>query len=235
MSPLIEYFIYQLGWQGAMLVIAGLMLKCCIFGALFRPLPNIFDSPERLKTKNVETFKKEEDVSDIKLTVTEEEEEEDDDDGKEFIENFLRQPRLSLSHENEFPNSLAPPPDKNLAKSLCSVEVCVNDQPMNNLETKPRSHSFTPGFLYRKDIFYSGSLVNIPNYKPTTEKMPSEKKKKSDCFLFRWLNCSDEIIDNFAEMIDLSLMKNYVFLIFSISNFLTSVGYHIPFIYLKVN
>ena len=228
MSPLIEYLINIMGWQGAMLTIAGLMLTCCLFGALFKPLPSLKVSLEYDSTDDVKEISEK---TDLNLTIASSIIGEDE----EVSEMSQSAPRLSLSHDKERNETKNCKP----AKSLCSVTVYLNDVPIDKI-SKRRSQSFSPGFLYRKDTFYSGSLVNIPNYPADGESMyvkqqKTTNKKKVDCFLFRWLNCSDEIMDNLSEMIDLTLMRNSIFLIFSISNFLTSVGYHIPFIYLKVH
>lgn len=37
-APLTETLISHYGWRGALLVIAGIVFNCAIFGALFRPL-----------------------------------------------------------------------------------------------------------------------------------------------------------------------------------------------------
>jgi predicted MFS family arabinose efflux permease len=37
-APLTEWLITYYGWRGAMLIIAGVVFNCTIFGALFRPL-----------------------------------------------------------------------------------------------------------------------------------------------------------------------------------------------------
>lgn len=37
-APLTEYLIGAFTWRGALLVIAGIVLNCILFGALFRPL-----------------------------------------------------------------------------------------------------------------------------------------------------------------------------------------------------
>ncbi|KAI2810932.1 Mct1p [Blomia tropicalis] len=241
MSPLIEYMIKQFGWKGAMLVTSGLILKCCIFGLLFRPLPNVTDDrsindPEA--TSNTYDL-----VDETKEMISEKSElngqlittDDVEDDGDEQLDQFsLDQvditqsaPRLSMPHNDHDRKG-----NCKSAKSMHSVQLYLNDVPMSmsnvNNETKIRSQSFTPGFLYRKDTFYSGN-ENVANNGKNNKKPNSLK----NCFLFRWLNCSEDIIETFSEMIDLSLMRNYIFLIFSISNFLTSVGYHIPFIYLK--
>lgn len=38
LAPVTEWMVKVLGWQGAMLITAGFVLNCCVFGALFRPL-----------------------------------------------------------------------------------------------------------------------------------------------------------------------------------------------------
>lgn len=46
-APLTEFLISAFTWRGALLVIAGIVLNCILFGALFRPL----DSKKNLKKK----------------------------------------------------------------------------------------------------------------------------------------------------------------------------------------
>jgi hypothetical protein len=46
--------------------------------------------------------------------------------------------------------------------------------------------------------------------------------------------CSKETKDTLAEMLDFSLLKDPIFIFFTISNFYTSVGFNIPYVYLVV-
>lgn len=233
LSPVFQYLIEILGWKSAMLVIAALMLFCCLFGVLFRPLPSVPQTPQDYKSVSGIEASETNGKSEFNLTVVssiiEEDPEEDADESVGAMSQSA--PRLSMPHEKGI---RSPPSNCKPAKSMCSVQLYLNDLPLD--EAKQRSHSFSPGFLYRKDAFYSGSLINIPNYSSDDEMYQKREKKtsKANCCLFRWFNCSDEMIDNFSEMIDLSLLSNHIFLIFSISQFLCSIGYHIPFIYLKV-
>jgi len=127
------------------------------------------------------------------------------------------------------------------ATSLCSVQVSINECPISNDNydcERRRSCSLSPGILYRKDIFYSGSLINIPQYRSNPDFIQTPaliKKPRKDCFLFRCLHCSEEMIDTFTEMLDFGLLRSAIFLIFAISNFLTSIGFFVPHIYIKVN
>jgi hypothetical protein len=46
--------------------------------------------------------------------------------------------------------------------------------------------------------------------------------------------CHKDVSSSLAEMLNLSILKQPVFLTFTISNFLTSVGYIVPYCFLKV-
>lgn len=54
-------------------------------------------------------------------------------------------------------------------------------------------------------------------------------------FMSDWLTflCSDEVRDTLDEMMNFRLLRNPIFLIFSISNLLTSLGFYVPHIYIK--
>ncbi|KAK6962624.1 monocarboxylate transporter 5 [Biomphalaria glabrata] len=104
------------------------------------------------------------------------------------------------------------------------------------------SNSLAP--LSRKDIFYSGSLFNIPMYRshpdeykatvtsvtdkpkslPDSPDTPTKKGGLSDIY--------NEFRSTMRDMLSLSLLKNPVFLMFGISNFFTSIGFNMPFIFL---
>ncbi|XP_049531142.1 monocarboxylate transporter 12 isoform X1 [Anopheles darlingi] len=44
--------------------------------------------------------------------------------------------------------------------------------------------------------------------------------------------CSRETCDTFREMMNFSILKDPVFIVFTVSNFLTSVGFNVPYVYL---
>ncbi|XP_046542426.1 monocarboxylate transporter 12-like [Haliotis rubra] len=96
----------------------------------------------------------------------------------------------------------------------------------------------TSGLLYRKDIFYSASLQNIPMYRShhdvyiasiTSIPEAVDDDNGKCCGVFK---PSPEFRDAMKEMLSFSLLKNLVFLLFAISNFFTSIGFNMPFIYL---
>lgn len=132
--------------------------------------------------------------------------------------------------------------------------------------------------LSRKDIFYSGSVVNLPeyqsqkslaNYRQSVISIPKsvrgdmkdidiEKEQRMYIHFFRYQN-SINIIKNFkkininfhfleplcpclvlpdsfkealATMMDMSLLKDPVFLLIGISNVFGMAGLYVPFVYL---
>nr|XP_027204048.1 monocarboxylate transporter 14-like [Dermatophagoides pteronyssinus] len=242
MSPLIEYIINLYGWKGAMLIISALLINCTIFGALFKPVPlTLTPSSSSIPPIDISTT-----IDTIQTSNSNQHSNRitnDDDDNDNQIE--LNNESMLICLENS----------KSLQQQQSSMEIhtqksTTGEESLNNdnddFIVKQRSYSFTPGFLYREDSFYSGSLMNINNNKSDGKFSNStsnnnhyrmerinKHKTNSDCYLFKKFNFPDEIKENFCEMIDLSLMRNEIFLIFSVSNFLTSIGYHIPFIFLK--
>jgi hypothetical protein len=47
--------------------------------------------------------------------------------------------------------------------------------------------------------------------------------------------CSKETRDTLSEMLDFSLLKDPIFILFTVSNFCTSIGFNIPYVYLVVS
>ena len=96
------------------------------------------------------------------------------------------------------------------------------------------------GAMYRKDIFYRASLQTIPMFRShpdvyiaSVTSIPDASSESSA----EWNTCpclrpSREFRDTFNQMLQFSLLKDGIFLMFVVSNFLTSIGFNMPFIYL---
>ncbi|XP_054167344.1 monocarboxylate transporter 12-like [Oppia nitens] len=271
LAPLIEWLIVIYGWKGAMLIVSGLTLNCCVFGALFRPLEdNYEDNDDKCEENDVkrplkdavpksisanEAFKMKPTLE-INVTTSIEEEEEELDMCREKND-YLKNECISLANNlHEFVGEMRCPTRHSFsvnkvneslindnfnengiqnATSMSSVHVYNTETSAAKNSERRRSCSLSPGVLYRKDIFYSGSLINIPHYKSNADLHQSSKKSSQtkQCLLFRCLHCSQEMIDTFNEMLDFTLLKTAIFLTFAISNFLTSIGFFVPHIYIK--
>lgn len=109
------------------------------------------------------------------------------------------------------------------------------------------------GPLYKPDVFYQGSLMNIPSYRSKLDLKGAEdselmerphsayssykhRRRSSisveETRICGIVPCSQETKDTLSEMLDFSLFKDLIFVLFTISNFLTSIGFYIPYVYI---
>ena len=283
-APLTDMLIQSYGWRGAMVIVSGLVLNCCVFGALFRPL------------ETEEEFEEEEDINGNEI------------DGCDSLGEKAQTPLLSAISSSAIfmkpvTDDLRAESPLNISANFLQGTPAVHDIMTSNggakflLETPPESpsrHSFcafnaansqmngtsinlescdgspgkvtselaveangvvvvvskvarrktsypercSSGVLSRKDIFYSRSLNNIPLYKSnprmysvsmSTLNTVGRKNRRIRSLVC----CPKEIADTFQLMMDFEILRNPVFLIFAVSNFLTSIGYYVPHIYLK--
>ncbi|KAF0303934.1 Monocarboxylate transporter 5 [Amphibalanus amphitrite] len=91
--------------------------------------------------------------------------------------------------------------------------------------------------MRRKDIFYSGSLLNIPQYKSNQDEYEVEVAAPvvdgtARTVVCGCIQCPQDVADTLHDMMGLALLKDPVFLTFAISNFLTSIGFNVPYIYI---
>ncbi|XP_076310971.1 uncharacterized protein LOC143225435 isoform X3 [Tachypleus tridentatus] len=105
--------------------------------------------------------------------------------------------------------------------------------------------------LYRKDIFYSGSIAHLPQYvhsqrdvrsfvasvtsiprkSSMVDTVPSftEGKIEGRC---SWFHLPSSFSSVIREMLDFSLIKNPVFFVLCLSNVFGMMGFYIPFVYI---
>lgn len=94
--------------------------------------------------------------------------------------------------------------------------------------------------LYRDDIFFSGSLLRLPQYQSKssvayhlsithlTTTNDIEEEQENECKL-----CPEAVRRTLATMLDVSLLKSPTFLILAVSGFLTMMGFYVPFSYVS--
>lgn len=97
--------------------------------------------------------------------------------------------------------------------------------------------------LARKDVFYSGSVTNLPEYQsqkslgsyrqsivsiPKAVQTSKTSEKSSTCCAC----ISEEARKEISGLMDFSLMKNPVFLFIGISNVFGMLGFYVPFVYI---
>ncbi|RWS02448.1 monocarboxylate transporter 9-like protein, partial [Dinothrombium tinctorium] len=246
---LTEWLIVVYGWKGAMLIVSAILLNCCFFGALFRPLISSGGQQEEEEEINErlndKTRKFDEDLTDI-------------DNNCELNYFFLDEKYKSPSRHSfcAFNNSdskqtnlqiqtklLTNVQNVALTGSIVGVDSHQTNKAGGTCSSKHHSHSRLSGIFYRKDIFYSASLINLPQYRSnpvlysasisTADKYESSESSDETDGIKHYFKCSKEVRDTVSEMLNFALLKDPVFLLFTISNLFTSFGYYVPHIYVK--
>ncbi|KAG6457555.1 hypothetical protein O3G_MSEX010382 [Manduca sexta] len=86
------------------------------------------------------------------------------------------------------------------------------------------------GIMQRPDVLYQGSMTSLAKFRaPSPERAHTSKEEREErC---ECLPCSAESRAALSEMLDLSLLVDPIFILFAVSNFLTSIGFYIPYVY----
>lgn len=252
-APLCNSLLYHYNWKGATWIIAGITLNGVVMGALFRPL----EAPRRVKTP--EEIEKEEEEKEI-IKVKQIARRKSDASKPLANEADVTNPKMLLLqrfHNSVANGNLQSPtsPTKKNPDTLMSLQdltavstplKCEKNlcQSMDDLIYSQRRDSKTPAKeverpLYRKDIFYSGSVTHLAEYKNadsmqnyirSVTSIPGECKEENGAK--GCLRMCKSASDTFGEMMDFSLLKNPVFAVYGLSCFLCMFGFYIPFIYL---
>ena len=97
--------------------------------------------------------------------------------------------------------------------------------------------------MYKKDIFYSGSIVNIhefrsqpsmTSYIASITTIPGEiPEDVTEGRLHRWCSCLPKpVADILSEMLDVSLLTNIGFMCICLGNIFAMIGFYVPFVYI---
>jgi len=82
----------------------------------------------------------------------------------------------------------------------------------------------------RKDAVYQGSLHNIPLYNEDTDEYHRQMIQTSETIDGTIkTKPKKSFFAQIAEQIDLKLLKDPAFALFAVSNFLTSLGFNVPY------
>lgn len=262
-SPLTDYLIKEYGWRGSMMIISAIVLNCIFFGAMFRPLE--YEKPKkesRVKyTKEngcAITNSKEQvplngnnslhDLNDKSIDITK-------------SDHYIQRP-LSVG-QDFMTKSLKLPMEKNGNVHNDKTKLNGNSHQMARMAqstpllastavSEPQrfgSQSLKRGPFHRRDVFYQGSLMNIPQFKSKTDLKGEDidiierrssyshrrrgisinevEEEEKFCFCL-----SQEHKETLVEMLDFSLFKDPIFILFTVSNFCTSIGFNVPYVYL---
>ena len=234
-APLTKFLVAEYGWKGASLISSAILLNCIACGALFRPLVADVDDDDSFDVE-MEDFAKLDETSPAngvaKGVVA------NGDVVSSPEEPLVIPARKVASMQETFTsmpsaiNSIGEGSDLRRHRS----ETLLHRVHMKNISSSPNDNIVRP--MSRKDIFYGASLDNIPMYKSNPDmyaqsvcSIPSELQgeyegEKTCC------ECSPEMKEALHQMTDFSLLRDPIFLLFAVSNFFTSIGFCVPYLYL---
>lgn len=259
-APVNERLIHEFGWRGAIMILSAIILNCIIFGIMFRPLEyeeddeedkkKVESSPYSLKPSDVKVdlHRSAHDLQESQpapgLTVT---------NGDISIQRPHSIGHFSLPKGIRFPvaekNGNVPHAKSNngeTARLALSQPMLLTSTASEGGRQHFGSQSLRKaGPLHRRDVFYQGSLMNIPQYRSRSElRAPDEadlmdrpssrvsrRKQKTES-----ASCggcvSEDTKDMLMEMLDFSLLRDPIFVLFTVSNFCTSIGFNVPYVYI---
>jgi hypothetical protein len=96
------------------------------------------------------------------------------------------------------------------------------------------SHCFRSNPWLQQDVKHATEVHQL--MEPVEIKGSKQRQVEDDRIMIHGcMPCSKETKDTLAEMLDFSLLKDPIFIIFTLSNFCTSVGFNIPYVYIAVS
>ncbi|EFO21566.1 hypothetical protein LOAG_06921 [Loa loa] len=211
-APISEALI-KVSWRTVFVVYTVIVLMCSLCGATFRPLTFVAVEDETRKKKVLKEDKK-----------------------NGFVEMDEENGPLSatlLSPQNQ--QNINDTEEKN--GKLERSESLTRDISRR----RSRGVSESTGFITVQDVFYTGSMSELPQVELhrslASLNMKDDKLKSSEEMVMNReeeekVNKAREIWRTVEKMTDISLLANPIFLLYAISNLLTSIAFNAPLVFL---
>ncbi|XP_048777915.1 monocarboxylate transporter 12-like [Ostrea edulis] len=234
-------------WRSLVMIQAGIVLNACVFGMLMRPLEPTKKMRQSLRKQEIENARKKavgnrkrnahsdssmkgaSDFTDLKeiKKIKEKQEDETKTASSENTSGFLKGVKAHEIHPT-IQNGYA----KTQGEPFLSVPRLRGD----SFHHVTKSDYSRP--MYRQDIFYSGSITNMPEYKSSQSDMKQYIASitnipdipSSSC----WDRCTClpmSVVDTLRDMLDISLLTDIPFLMICAGNLLAMTGFYVPFTY----
>ncbi|CAD6194422.1 unnamed protein product [Caenorhabditis auriculariae] len=227
-APINVYLSTNYGWRYVFVATGVAIIICFFCGLVFRPLKFelVSDEPIAIEPKNEPI---------IELTTSGNRVEPDQ-------KRFSKESTALLSPVSE-------PGEKNVevfevrpARSLTHLEP--DEEGQAHIEVGERES----GFINRKDVFYTGSIHDVEEFREHPVKYRSTGSLSKEQIAARKSIGSEDVVQDVLDttgeenisrtvnrMLDLSLLADPKFLLFSFSNLLTSVGFNSPLYFLPLH
>lgn len=203
LAPVIEALVGYYTWKGAMMITSGLLLNCIVFGALMRA-PDYIAVVEAVDAGDVDnnTLYSNENIK------------------VENTEKLLKQSDGFLLPELK---------DKHHNRSICHLSVSSEPELVlirtpsidRNLYLDPEGLNFKQSYAsLRKRI----SCTSQPSLSLHSVQLKDTRTRREKFASF---------VKTICDSIDLALLlKSRVFILFALSNFFTSIGFNVPYVYI---
>ncbi|KAK2583113.1 hypothetical protein KPH14_009139 [Odynerus spinipes] len=224
-APVLESLITNYGWRGTMMICSGIVLNCIVLGAFFRPLEPAI--PKNLKKTHTlkDTPQEEESVN-----------------------------KSSAFHKWQERSDEMVDPANSMKFNLVTSQKEVTSSRIRTALSQPvlittvGSQFGSSEVIRRCNGSHHGSLENIRNYfkslmvknqeeilplntysKSVSNKIEIRKTETNSALSSQPEKRTDDVL---TEKVESSLLKNPVFILFTLSNFCTSIGFNVPYVYL---
>lgn len=115
---------------------------------------------------------------------------------------------------------------------LTLSQPALNKSLENSTKSQTPSRRGSGGIMNRPDVLYQGSMKSLQNISTSVDASRVRRRDDHVEEKCQWLPCSSDFKAALAAMLDVTLLVDPIFILFSISNFLTSVGFYIPYVYI---
>ena len=224
-APLIEFLNDEYGWRGTMLILGGLLFNICVCGFVYIPLENDFAI-----------------------------------DGLE--ENFNSEVDFEHKVENEIYVNYSLKRDSCYSQSVVVLPTFVNQVTSENSKTPVSGSSFCNLKSDMNSSFLAAPLHNLSTYLVsnktskfsllfkayTNDKVPLNRSYSHSCpdlAIMRQSECKKDIDAGYAsliqkakqicvDMFDVKLLRNFMFVYFTLSCLFLYISYDVPYVYVPV-
>ncbi|GFY46459.1 monocarboxylate transporter 12-B, partial [Trichonephila inaurata madagascariensis] len=256
MAPLVQYLLVTFDWRGTMLILAGIVLNCAFFGALFRPIktpvPKKIDEdiPKEVKPPVLKRIRE--------LREPQRERWDSASSLPAIPHASVSLPEISCMGKKLDSNPLISSDNNSPPPSYSDVVEADEEERYAFLQTPPppavqnstlsvsqpaakpkrsryvlRAEMSRP--FYRQDVLYSASLLHLPEFKKSNNDLSlyaASVTKIPQEPIPETSGClSPAMKDTFRQMLDISLLKSPTFLLLGAGGFLTLAGFFVPFMF----
>lgn len=235
-APLTNYLIVNYQWQGSLLVISGIVFFCAVFGYMFKPLSleEVEEEPSpKINNNNnnniIKLHSSNHDIVNESLLSPDGPQQivRSHSIGHDMIKKVVTNGKYVGATEDR----------SRAAANLSLSQPLLNNPKDSSLIHRPLKAAGS-GTMIRPDAFYTGSFHNLTKHRSHTsvctsvaaenDRYGSLRRRSADNVevdasteICGCIPCSKESHDTITKMMSFSLLKDPVFIIFVVSNFLT--------------